>query len=197
MTRIRKAAIVLPAALALLALALPTGASAAEASPRWRLSQFSFPTTLVPGSTANKVKIPQYTTLLTNVGGADASGPITVTETLPEGISVPSAYPAEISLKANAGEAEGAECEEVEESPSAREVLCEVVIEKPVHSGQNRILTVPLEVSESAPSPAVTRVEVERRRRPRRLQHAQQPGRAHALFLRAARPAPGALRRRF
>ena len=161
MTRIRKA-VLLPATLALLALALPLSASAAEAAPRWRISQFSFPTTLVPGSAPEHAgtssEPPTFTTVLTNVGGADVSGTITVTETLPEGIKVPSANPAKITLAGDTAVEAGAECEEVEASPSVREVLCEVG--ETVASGKNRILSVPLEVSESAPSPAITRVEV-------------------------------------
>ncbi|HET7591029.1 MAG TPA: hypothetical protein VFK14_12715 [Solirubrobacterales bacterium] len=148
-----------PAVLAVLALfafaALPAAASGADAAPRWNMALRSFPTTLVPGSAPDAGvdatnAIPQYSAVITNAGAGTASGPISVTATLPPGIVL--APGVEAVIKAS-GHEEG-ECG----SPSPEEVTCE--IEPSVPSGGFLLVAIPLAISESAPTPAVTQLTV-------------------------------------
>ncbi len=135
---------------------LTTGIGSAG-GPRWHISQRTFPTVLERGSVAGGNSainaVPEYSTIISNVGAGAAgeprpdgtSEPIVVTETLPPGVTtVPSLAP-KVEAKA---------CE----VPSPREVVCE--IDEAIYSGQETFVAVPLEVSESAPSPATVRVEV-------------------------------------
>jgi hypothetical protein len=131
---------------------------ARKGGPRWLVSSRSYPTVFVPGSVAKKEpfaydSVPEYSTVITNAGAGTAGEeqpdgsrePIVVTQTLPPGITVP------------AGQTpffQGGSCE----LPSPQEVLCES--EKSIGSGSAIFMAIPLEVSESAPSPAVSRVEV-------------------------------------
>lgn len=131
-------------------LALPSIANGAEANPRWHISLRSFPTTLVRGSapegTSSINAVPQYSAIITNVGAGEAAGPITITEALPQGITIPGSFHAQV--------APFEDCE----TPSPHEVVCHVL--RSVASGEELVLSVPLEVAESAPTPAVTQVEV-------------------------------------
>ena len=142
--------------LGLLALAaLPAQASGAEAGPRWQVSSFrSFPTTLIRGSAAEGVgsdainAIPQITAVIVNTG-AGAAGeaePIRVDATLPAGLAVAAGKLAQLTPEVPC------------ETPTSEEILCE--IERTVPSGEEFVLSIPLEVSESTPSPAVTRLQV-------------------------------------
>jgi hypothetical protein len=88
------------ASLALGALALaPSAASAATAAPAWKLSVIPMPTDFAPGA---EIDIPAdegpsagpfYKIALTNVGGAPATAPITITDVLPAGLSAPGCPP--------------------------------------------------------------------------------------------------------
>lgn len=83
MTKVKRIAI---AALALGALLLPaTAANAAQGAPAWRLQITATPTNLAPGSTGSAFG-PVYTLVATNIGGADAAGPATLSATFPAGV---------------------------------------------------------------------------------------------------------------
>jgi hypothetical protein len=80
---IRRKAPVATLALAILGvIGLLPPAAAQAAAPAWALTVSSKPTNLVPGVT-NQV----YLFLLTNVGGATTTGPITITDQLPAGLT--------------------------------------------------------------------------------------------------------------
>jgi uncharacterized repeat protein (TIGR01451 family) len=69
--------------LAALAPAAPMSAAAAPAAPAWKLSLTSVTTNFAPDSSGK----PTYVIAATNVGGATATGEITVTDTLPAGLT--------------------------------------------------------------------------------------------------------------
>ncbi len=82
-------------ALLLLGLAvLSSGAlssGALAAAPAWKLTVASEPTNFAPGSVPGGFSsfghYPEYNILATNVGSAPSSGPITITDTLPAGVT--------------------------------------------------------------------------------------------------------------
>jgi hypothetical protein len=80
------------ALLALGALLVPASQASAAAAPAWRFDITSVPTNFVPGSTFFQ-GLPQYNLLATNVGTAPSKGPITITDTLPAGLTLESAEP--------------------------------------------------------------------------------------------------------
>ena len=131
---------------------MPAGAHAAEAAPRWHVSSFrSFPTVLARGSAASGGAIPQITAAVVNVGGGAASAPVRVVARLPEGLSTSASSPPTAGSE---------ECE----TPSAREAVCELdetaLPEGGLRSGEELVVSIPLEVAGSAPSPALTHLEV-------------------------------------
>ncbi len=100
------------ALLALAALLIPASQASAEAAPAWRFDITSVPTNLAPGASAKSEQlIPQYFLLATNVGTAPTEGPVTVTDTLPAGLTLKKAR------GYNYGEEAQATC--TEEAPSA------------------------------------------------------------------------------
>jgi hypothetical protein len=144
---------------ALLLVVLPARANAAEAGVRWFVTQGAYPTTLAPGSspesgiTTSIDAIPEYLIVLKNVGAGGASPPITVTQKLPEGITPdPTNLP---GWKTAGGSGPFKPCEVI---VAENEVVC--TIEEPVVTGGAVPISVPIEVSETAPTPAVSRVEV-------------------------------------
>jgi hypothetical protein len=78
--------IVLALALSVLAV-LPFGVSAASPTPAWKLSVISMPTNFAPDADGDLPGGPHYTILAVNVGEGDAVGPITLTDTLPPGVT--------------------------------------------------------------------------------------------------------------
>ncbi len=78
--RVRKAALLVAAALVALIAMAPSSAGA-EPRPAWKLRLDSHPTNFAPGAKGS------YFLIATNVGSAAAVGPITVTDTLPEGVT--------------------------------------------------------------------------------------------------------------
>lgn len=66
-------------------LVLVPQALAVSSAPAWKLSLNSQPTNFAPGA-SNTTEYTQYALLATNVGGAETSEPITLTDTLPEGV---------------------------------------------------------------------------------------------------------------
>lgn len=77
-------------------LAVAPSAPAAEAAPAWRINLLAMPTNFSPGANGLQSTGPRYDIVATNVGGADAPGPVTVAVTMPEGIT-PSDLPPECS----------------------------------------------------------------------------------------------------
>jgi hypothetical protein len=83
---IRLRLLVLAAAVATLtAAALPALAPAAG-SPAWNLRVIPMPTNFAPGAKGTVNRGPRFNILATNVGGATAAGPVTITDTLPVGL---------------------------------------------------------------------------------------------------------------
>jgi uncharacterized repeat protein (TIGR01451 family) len=70
------------ALLALGALLVPASQASAAAAPAWRFDITSAPTNFEPGSSS------EYSLLATNVGTAPTKGPITITDTLPAGLTL-------------------------------------------------------------------------------------------------------------
>jgi len=143
--------------VALFALAtLPSDAAAAGSAPAWGLDQLSFPTVLVPGSSASPAydapnSLPQYTTVITNVGGEETHGTVTVTETLPAEVTFDPAQPAEQESSSSVGIQP---CQ----PPSGQTVTCEITASIPPQG--TILVTVPLDVSVSASGSVVSHVEV-------------------------------------
>jgi uncharacterized repeat protein (TIGR01451 family) len=69
----------------------PGSAAAVPGAPIWKLAVGSAPTNFAPGSTPGGLstfgKYPKYNIVATNVGSVSTSGTITVTDTLPEGLT--------------------------------------------------------------------------------------------------------------
>lgn len=76
-------------AIALLVLGslLVPASQAQAAAPAWKLTASALPTNFVPGSEGTAFGGPLYYLIATNVGGEAANGPITLTATLPTGVS--------------------------------------------------------------------------------------------------------------
>jgi hypothetical protein len=135
----------------------PASAVAAP-SPAWSISQLSFPTVLVPGSSASvgtgnvNQALPQFTTSVTNIGGEETHGPVTITETLPPHVT---ADPSVAPERRESGGGSFKPC-----APAVGQVVtCEFT--KPVPSGELLVMTVPLQVEASIPlTPVVSQIEV-------------------------------------
>lgn len=60
-------------------------------APSWKLTVASEPTNFIPGSVPGGESAlgayPEYNIIATNIGSAATSGPITITDTLPEGLT--------------------------------------------------------------------------------------------------------------
>ncbi len=77
-------------AIGLLALGVwltPAGAAQAAPGPAWRLNLVVLPTNLVPGTTGESARAPIYELVATNIGAGDATGPVTLSATLPAGVT--------------------------------------------------------------------------------------------------------------
>jgi hypothetical protein len=82
------------ALLALCALLVPASQASAEAAPAWRFDILPIPTNFEPGSAALEyTTVPQYLLLASNVGTAPTKGAVTITDTLPAGLTVTTAHP--------------------------------------------------------------------------------------------------------
>ncbi|HWA55396.1 MAG TPA: hypothetical protein VG816_14595 [Solirubrobacterales bacterium] len=107
------------ALLALGALLVPASQASAAQAPAWRFDVSSVPTNLVPGSVFEEGN-PSYMAVATNVGTAPTEGPVTITDTLPAGLTLEAARPT--------GEAEGS-C-----STAGSTATC--VFPGPIHPGE-------------------------------------------------------------
>ncbi len=81
------------ALLALAALLVPASQASAEAAPAWRFDITSIPTNIEPGADFEYGGIPEYLLAATNVGTKATEGPITITDTLPAGLTLKYASP--------------------------------------------------------------------------------------------------------
>ena len=80
------------ALLALGALLVPASQASAAQAPAWRFDVSSVPTNLVPGSSFSFIgELPEYLVVATNVGTAPTKGPVTITDTLPAGLTLKAA----------------------------------------------------------------------------------------------------------
>ena len=146
-------------ALPLLLIAKPEGANAAEAGVGWHITQRVFPTELVPGSSANASKavesVPQYFAMIKNTGAGATTGPVSITVTLPEGITAdPSAPPVVALLEKGAPSESFEKCE----TASPNRVVC--TIKGSLTSGEKVSVAVPLAVAGSVSAPATASVAV-------------------------------------
>jgi hypothetical protein len=83
--------------LAVLAAWLLPAAVASAAAPAWKVTVASNPTNFTPGSVpaglkTKFLKFPQYSIVATNIGSAITSGPATITDTLPIGVTPVETY---------------------------------------------------------------------------------------------------------
>jgi hypothetical protein len=74
-------------AAALVPAAVAHGEVEVEPKPAWLLSATALPTAFPAGAEGDGFGGPAYLLLATNVGGAPAAGPVTITDTLPNGLS--------------------------------------------------------------------------------------------------------------
>jgi uncharacterized repeat protein (TIGR01451 family) len=119
------------ALFALCALLVPASEASAEAAPAWRFDISPIPTKIDPGATYSQpYRIPQYYLLATNVGTAPTTGPVTITDTLPAGLTLKSAR----VLGNNRGTCS-------EEAPT---VTCE--LPGPIRPGEPRVVNIGFEV---------------------------------------------------
>ncbi len=81
--RTKKIAIALAAFAALLA---PAGQASAAGAPAWQLLLVPLPTNFRPGSIGSIFEGPLYRLVATNIGSAQAAGPISLSATLPLGV---------------------------------------------------------------------------------------------------------------
>jgi uncharacterized repeat protein (TIGR01451 family) len=118
------------ALLALCALLVPASQASAAEAPAWRFDISPIPTKIDPGATYSPgFQIPQYYLLATNVGTAPTKGPVTITDTLPAGLTLKSARVL----------GERGTC--TEEAPA---VTC--VLPGPIRPGEPRVVNVGFEV---------------------------------------------------
>ncbi|MBS1878915.1 MAG: isopeptide-forming domain-containing fimbrial protein [Actinobacteria bacterium] len=136
-------------AMLLLALLAPSAASAAGApSAAWQILQSTTPTNLLPGSEAAagsgaQGSAPKYRVTVTNVGGAEAVPNVTITDTLPPGITVPlGAEPAVVAFNVNTTALETTLC-----AVAGQTVSCEVPFALPPNGSATAYI--PIEVGGS------------------------------------------------
>src|SRR3954470_24480706 len=75
------------ALMALGVLLVPASQAGATATPAWRFAVSSVPTNFEPGSTGDA-----YSLLATHIGAVPTKGPITITDTLPAGLTLEASY---------------------------------------------------------------------------------------------------------
>ncbi len=142
------ARLVVLACLAALGLWLSAGAPRAAADgggPIWKVVAIPMPTNLPPGGKA------QLVVRATNVGDSPTQGPITITDTLPAGITATGVIGVDNFRRESAGESLAC-------SPSAPSLEC--TYEEPVETGDTLVVRISLEVEEGAQTPAVNHVSV-------------------------------------
>jgi hypothetical protein len=142
-SRLRRAVLGL-ALIALPALCIPAVAGAVEAKPAWKIQIKTTPTDLAPGDTSGGSN---YFIIATNVGSKPTSGPYTITDELPEGLSLnpsPAIITAGLKLFDSGGENgyAGYKCD-------AATVSCTGT--KVIEPGQELRMRVPVNIAADAP----------------------------------------------
>jgi hypothetical protein len=122
------------ALLALCALLVPASQASAEAAPAWRFDIQTVPTNIEPGATFSPgTELPDYFLLATNVGTKATEGPVTITDTLPAGLTLKA-----VAGFGNVREGAGA-C--TEEAPT---ITC--VFPESIQPGQHRSVNIGFDV---------------------------------------------------
>ncbi len=152
--RLPRAALCL-ALIALPALVVPAVAGAAEPGPAWNISTKTLtPTNLIPGDASGESL---YAIVATNVGSKTANGPFTVTDELPEGVSLNASAPYPFSFELfDDGEQNGIN-NEVYTCNSAT-VSCGGIVN--LHPGERLYMYVPVNVAPDAPPLVTNRVTI-------------------------------------
>src|ERR1700733_9556322 len=82
--RPRITVVLLTVAVSLVLLA-PASALAVTGGPQWTVTAVSAPTDLLPGDESGDQ---YFNVIVTNSGGESSTGPVTITDTLPEGVTL-------------------------------------------------------------------------------------------------------------
>jgi hypothetical protein len=134
------------------ALSSAAPAAAIESTPAWTVTATSQPTNFVPGSRPSlgfqNPPLPQYHVFATNTGAAPTSGPITLTDRLPAGVTL---------------DAKGASATDQFESTfpctvSAQTVTC--IDPEPLQPDQWLQVTIPVDVEANAPESVTNQLTV-------------------------------------
>jgi hypothetical protein len=155
----RRASRVVWALVAVLGYLLVANSLAQAAGPAWHLSVRSDPTNLVPGSSSTESQqpghplnsYPQYTVMVTNIGGAASSGPTVITDTLPPGVTPTAGLEPTGLTKAKS---ESFPC-----GVSGQTVTC--TYENPVPSGLWLKVGIPVDVAATSPRTVTNVARVE------------------------------------
>ncbi|HEY2478334.1 MAG TPA: hypothetical protein VGI17_06350 [Solirubrobacterales bacterium] len=139
-------------ASAIVAAIYAPAATAASPATAWEINQASFPTNLVPGKESHG-NGPAYTMFITNVGGAPASGPVFVTDTLPTGLTVSGAEEPKFKYRGNTSITEEGACE-----VTGQVVECALFSTVPASAGLT--LYIPLKVANMPPTTVTNDVTV-------------------------------------
>jgi hypothetical protein len=138
--------------IALAALSAPAMAGAATAGPAWHISTRTLsPTNLIPGDTSGTAA---YSIVVTNVGSRPTSGSFTITDELPEGLSL-------ADNAANSGLATFHAFEDQEVSIGTCDTASVTCTgEEILYPGQRLYMQVPVTVAADAPSVVTNRVSI-------------------------------------
>jgi hypothetical protein len=134
-------------ALVLASLAFAaTPALAETAAPQWTVSSVSRPTNFKPGGDPAG---DEYVVLVTNTGGASSTGPVTISDVLPEGLSPAAGVSAvdELTKNSSGGGEFGNDC------ATSGEGSFSCTYSGVVDSGDTLYLRIPVTVSASPPQP--------------------------------------------
>lgn len=125
--------------------------AAAAPGPGWTITSVSYPTNFTPGDSSGDEK---YEVIATNVGGAPTDGsPVTVADTLPAGLTL-------AASGASATDTSPFPSNTITCSASGQAVTCSDPDTEPIASGGMITMTVPVEVSASAPASVINQVSV-------------------------------------
>ena len=133
-------AVVLAAGAMLVALSSVAAAAEPTPSPAWRLRLVALPTNLAPGSSGSINFGPVYAMVATNVGGAAAVGPVTLS----------ASFPAEVTPIFDATAPRGKDRDQSSPDPVCSKAPGQTVTctaEGPVHPSRPLVITIPVEVS--------------------------------------------------
>ena len=149
--RVARIVSVILAVCALLAAVVPAAASAA--TPRFKITSLVSPTHLIPGDTTG---IGTYVIQATNISDAVTNGRITITDTLPAGVTVHPGLSAtgafKLQISDDGGNISQADCE------AGPPVSC--TSDRPLPPGGTLSVFIPLDVSAGAPATVTNQAAV-------------------------------------